>query len=128
MQARSPPLVKIFLLRTAGPYIGSFTSLPVRAKIDVCPLLSKSGQIGGLRRRKSFISARVPRLSLGCAHFDASAISCCQRLTTPAIAAPRMGASQNNQSCAIYAPPAKSAGPVLRAGLTEALVTGIRKR
>ena len=49
MQDRSPPLVKIFLLRTAGPYIGSFTSLPVRAKIDVCPLLSKSGQIGGLR-------------------------------------------------------------------------------
>jgi hypothetical protein len=38
---------------------------------------------------------------VGCAHFDASAISCCQRLTTPAIAAPRMGASQNSQSCAI---------------------------
>jgi hypothetical protein len=33
--------------------------------------------------------------------FDASGISCCQRLTTPAIAAPKMGASQNSQSCAI---------------------------
>ena len=50
------------------------------------------------------------------------------RLIMPATAAPMMGASQNNQSCAIYVPPANSAGPVLRAGLTEALVTGMRKR
>ena len=62
------------------------------------------------------------------AHADMSGASCCQRLIRPAIAAPRMGASQNSQSCAMYAPPANSAGPVLRAGLTEALVTGIRKR
>jgi hypothetical protein len=58
---------------------------------------------------------------------NASGVSCCQRLITPATAAPMMGASQNNQSCA-YAPPANNAGPVLRAGLIEALVTGIRKR
>jgi hypothetical protein len=43
----------------------------------------------------------ITRLSLGCAHFDASAISCCQRVIAPAIAAPRMGASQNSQSCVI---------------------------
>ena len=67
------------------------------------------------------------RLSLCCAH-NASRSSCCQRLITPATAAPSMGANQNSQSCAIYGPPANSAGPVLRAGLTEAFVTGIRKR
>ena len=36
-----------------------------------------------------------------------------------------MGAAQNSQSWVIYSPPANSAGPVLRAGLTEVLVTGI---
>jgi hypothetical protein len=46
-------------------------------------------------------AGEVDRRRVGCAHFDASAISCCQRLTMPAIAAPRMGASQNSQSCAI---------------------------
>ena len=35
------------------------------------------------------------------AHVNASGASCCQRLTRPAIAAPRIGASQNNQSCAM---------------------------
>src|SRR5215813_7660875 len=42
--------------------------------------------------------------------------------------APRHGASQKSQSWPIYAPPANSAGPVLRAGLTDAFVTGIRNR
>ena len=36
-----------------------------------------------------------------------------------------MGASQNSQSCSIAHPPTNSAGPVLRAGLTEVLVTGM---
>ena len=35
------------------------------------------------------------------AHADMSGASCCQRLIRPAIAAPRMGASQNSQSCAM---------------------------
>src|SRR5271165_3616689 len=39
-----------------------------------------------------------------------------------------IGASQNSQSWAMYSPPANSAGPVLRAGLTEVLVTGIDTR
>ena len=32
---------------------------------------------------------------------EMSGASCCQRLIRPAITAPRMGASQNNQSCAM---------------------------
>ena len=51
-----------------------------------------------------------------------------QRVKSPAITAPMIGATQNSQSWPIYAPPANSAGPVLRAGLTEVLVTGIDTR
>src|SRR6202040_144895 len=51
-----------------------------------------------------------------------------QRVSSPAITAPMIGASQNSQSCRIYSPPPNSAGPVLRAGLTEVLVTGIDTR
>lgn len=39
-----------------------------------------------------------------------------------------MGACQNNQSWVMYSPPANRAGPVLRAGFTEVLVTGIETR
>ena len=53
---------------------------------------------------------------------------CSQRDTKPASKAPTSGASQNSQSWAIYGPPANRAGPVLRAGLTEVLVTGIEIR
>src|SRR6185436_9811561 len=45
--------------------------------------------------------------------------------TKPASAAPMIGANQNSQSCASAQPPTKSAGPVLRAGLTDRFVTGI---
>ena len=38
---------------------------------------------------------------------------------------PRIGASQNSQSCARAQPPTSKAGPVLRAGFTEVLVTGM---
>src|ERR1700745_1070502 len=51
-----------------------------------------------------------------------------QRLTNPAITAPMIGATQKSQSWPIYSPPANNAGPVLRAGLTEVLVTGIDTR
>src|SRR5713101_4259651 len=51
-----------------------------------------------------------------------------QRVSNPAITAPVIGASQNNQSWPIYSPPANRAGPVLRAGLTDVLVTGIDTR
>src|SRR6516164_4078895 len=51
-----------------------------------------------------------------------------QRASSPAITAPTIGASQNSQSWPTYSPPANSAGPVLRAGLTEVLVTGIDTR
>ena len=43
----------------------------------------------------------------------------------PRYAAPTIGASQNNQSCSTAHPPTNSAGPVLRAGFTDRLVTGI---
>ena len=57
-------------------------------------------QSATLRTRHRYkVSAR--RFSLGCTQFGSAGISCCQRLTAPAIAAPRMGASQNSQSCAI---------------------------
>ena len=39
--------------------------------------------------------------------------------------APTSGATQNNHSCSSAQPPTKSAGPVLRAGFTEVLVTGM---
>ena len=38
------------------------------------------------------------------------------------------GATQNSQSCVIAQPPTNSAGPVLRAGLTDVLVTGMLTR
>ena len=43
----------------------------------------------------------------------------------PASTAPISGAIQNSQSCASAQPPTKIAGPVLRAGFTEVLVTGM---
>ena len=39
--------------------------------------------------------------------------------------APTIGATQNSQSCASAQPPTNSATPVLRAGFTEVLVTGM---
>ena len=39
-----------------------------------------------------------------------------------------MGATQNSQSCCKAQPPTNKAGPVLRAGLTEVLVTGMLTR
>src|SRR6266702_3815827 len=54
-------------------------------------------------------------------------------LAEPAIdrspsAPPISGASQNSQSCASAQPPTNRAGPVLRAGFTEVLVTGMLTR
>ena len=43
----------------------------------------------------------------------------------PATAAPKIGASQNSQSCDKAGAPTNSAGPVLRAGFTDKLVTGM---
>jgi hypothetical protein len=55
---------------------------------------------GRFRPSREFILRRgSPRWARGCAHFGSA--SCCQRATTPASAAPRIGASQNSQSCPI---------------------------
>ena len=43
----------------------------------------------------------------------------------PAIDAPIIGTTQNSQSCCSAHPPTMTAGPVLRAGLTDRFVTGI---
>src|SRR3954469_20008196 len=51
-----------------------------------------------------------------------------QRQRTPPAAPPRRGATQNSQSCASAQPPTNTAGPVLRAGLTDKLVTGMPMR
>ena len=51
-----------------------------------------------------------------------------QRVSSPAITAPMIGATQNSQSWPMYSPPANSAGPVLRAGLTDVLVIGMLMR
>ena len=48
-----------------------------------------------------------------------------KRYTTAPSTAPAIGATQKSQSCASAQPPTKSAGPVLRAGFTEVLVTGM---
>src|SRR5688572_14406202 len=50
------------------------------------------------------------------------------RCTTPAMAAPISGATQNNQSCSRAHVPWKIATPSERAGLTDVLVTGIEIR
>ena len=39
-----------------------------------------------------------------------------------------IGITQNAHSCAIAQPPTKIAGPVLRAGFTDVLVTGMLMR
>ena len=41
------------------------------------------------------------------------------------VPAPRTGATQKNQSCAIAQPPTNSAGPVERAGFTDVFVIGM---
>ncbi len=41
---------------------------------------------------------------------------------------PMIGATQNSQSCSIAPPPTYTATPVLRAGLTEVLSTGMLMR
>ena len=43
----------------------------------------------------------------------------------PPRAPPISGATQNGRSCASAQPPTNSAGPVLRAGFTDVLVTGM---
>lgn len=43
----------------------------------------------------------------------------------PAQIAPNIGANQNSHSCCRAHPPTNTAGPVLLAGLTDTLVTGI---
>jgi hypothetical protein len=43
----------------------------------------------------------------------------------PASAAPTIGANQNSHSCDGAQSPTSSGGPVLRAGFTEVLVTGM---
>lgn len=48
-----------------------------------------------------------------------------QRLKNPAAIAPTNGATQNSHSCSNAQPPTKMAGPVLRAGFTDALVMGM---
>lgn len=55
-------------------------------------------------------------------YFDLPAI---KLYTNPAKTAPTIGASQNNHNCEIAHPPTNIAGPVLLAGLTDVLVTGI---
>jgi hypothetical protein len=54
--------------------------------------------------------------------------SCNHLPTTPAKTAPAIGATQKSHSCSSAHPPTKSAGPVLRAGLTETLVIGMPMR
>ena len=48
--------------------------------------------------------------------------------TAPATAAPTIGATQKSHSCESAQPPTKIAGPVLRAGFTDVLVTGMLTR
>src|SRR5215831_15251923 len=48
--------------------------------------------------------------------------------TTAAITPPRSGATMNSHNCCKAQPPVKIAGPMLRAGLIEALVTGMAAR
>jgi len=47
------------------------------------------------------------------------------RQTPPPRIPPKIGATQNSHNCCSAQPPTNTAGPVLRAGFTERLVTGI---
>jgi hypothetical protein len=47
------------------------------------------------------------------------------RENQPAATAPTIGATQKRNSCSSAQPPTNSAGPVLRAGFTDVLVTGM---
>src|SRR3954464_6096391 len=51
-----------------------------------------------------------------------------QRYRTLPTATPRSGATQNSQSRARAQPPTNTAGPVLRAGVTDRVVTGMAMR
>ncbi len=57
---------------------------------------------------------------------SASPIS--ERYPMPPMMPPISGATQNSQSCPSAQPPANTATPVLRAGLTDVLVTGMEIR
>ena len=80
-------------------------SVPCRLVLQLC------GSIAELRRtdvqgQERNSTTRPPGVTwqqdgIVFAHADMSGASCCQRLIRPAIAAPRMGASQNSQSCAM---------------------------
>src|SRR6188472_3294100 len=75
--------------------------------------------------RELFHSERFGRPTIG---GSATSASISRRWTKPATNAPTIGASQNSHSCDSAQPPTNSAGPVLRAGLTEVLVTGMLTR
>ena len=81
-----------------------------------CPAVIKSAQPRS--RSKTGVPVSVP-----VTRAEGSSLS--QRYRIPPTAPPTIGATQNSQSCASAHPPAKRAGPVLRAGLTEQFVTGM---
>ena len=105
-----------------GPLCG------LKADISQLPFRANSGH----HAKSRIATGNVIDAALLCVvrHVDGvSTKPCCHRPTNPARAAPRHGASQKSQSWPIYMRrPANSAGPVLRAGLTDAFVTGIRNR
>src|SRR5579871_364184 len=77
------------------------------------------------RSQERLIYRPAAATSLSGSAFDSPAIA---GYTTPAIAAPTIGANQNSQSCCTAQSPTKIAGAVLRAGFTERFVTGIPMR
>ena len=85
----------ISLIRLSGPAQPLATDACVRA--SVARYLSGAGTVGA---EELVGDARPPRR-------------------------PAAGATQNSQSCSSAQPPTNSAGPVLRAGFTEVLVTGM---
>src|SRR5215218_6086082 len=82
-------------------------------------------RIGGQRRRGAVRRHQMSDYLVVVPVTCPAGSSLSQRYRTPPSAPPISGASQNSQSCAIAQPPTNSAGPVLRAGLTEVLVIGM---
>ena len=64
-------------------------------------------------------------LALGVPVLSMPALGADMPVKAPPMAAPIGGATQNIHNCCSAHPPAKRAGPVLRAGFTDKLVTGM---
>jgi hypothetical protein len=102
---------------------GSFISRPCGGSVS-CAAAALLAQADPITRPLLRLLSVVRQVVADCQTAQRSE-SNTARETHPAITAPTIGATQNSHSCSTAQPPTNSAGPVLRAGFTEVLVTGM---